>query len=253
MQKRIRGIIEARLTELAEQDQVWRPEWIALEITRSFEDEYGVELGVWEGGDFWRYCGYRTVRAMVAEAIRKRTDPTKATDDQLVFEGFPRVQAYYDIKREGEWLGVLGTPADRRGTNHQGCRAPSHRRGTDRARRPTGALFPGERLGDSTTVKPLYVEVAVRVDGGGCWMGRGRTLGEALEALEGWLPEAAESDHPRTTRRELARMRRALGSRPVTFDVFVRSLARWWAPFTWGRVEVTVKSPEATHGIQKRA
>lgn len=106
MKKQIRRIIEKRLTELAERDQVWRPEWVALEVTRAFEDVDGVELGAGEGSDFWRYCGYRTVRALVAEAIRKRTDPSKARDDQLVFEGFPRVQAYYDIKREGEWLGV---------------------------------------------------------------------------------------------------------------------------------------------------
>ena len=101
-------------------------------------------------------------------------------------------------------------------------------------------------------MRPVYIEVSVRIDGTGSWMGRGRTLGEALEALEDWLPEAAESDPPETPAVELARIRRALGARPVTFDVNVRSLARWWAPFTWGRVEVTVHSPEATHGLQKR-
>lgn len=102
-------------------------------------------------------------------------------------------------------------------------------------------------------MRPLYIEVAVRISGGGHWMGNGRTLGEALEALDGWLPQAAESDDPEATAIELARMRQALGARPVTFNVEVHSLARWWAPFTWGRVQVTVKSPEATHGIQERA
>lgn len=81
-------------------------------------------------------------------------------------------------------------------------------------------------------------------------MGRGRTLAEALEALDQWLPEAAPDDDGSS---ELAQVRRALGARPVTFGLHVRSVARWWAPFTWGRVEVTVKSPEATHGLQKRA
>lgn len=98
----------------------------------------------------------------------------------------------------------------------------------------------------------IYIDVQVRVDGGGGWMGRGPTLGEALEQLGHMLPDPAESDHPGATRVELARIHRALGARPVTFDVKVRSLARWWAPFTWGRVEVTVKSPEATHGVQER-
>lgn len=100
-------------------------------------------------------------------------------------------------------------------------------------------------------MRPLYIDVVVRVDEGGGWMGRGPTLAEALEQLEHMLPDPAETDHPGATATELARIHRALGSRPVTFDVKVRSLARWWAPFTWGRVDVTVKSPEATHGLQE--
>lgn len=105
MQDRIKRIIGQFLDELADAERVWRPEWIAKAVLKRFEHVLRAEPGESEAAEFWRHCGYREVRRMVAEAIRRRTRPGD-DPDQLPFPEFPRVQAYYDIKRNEEWVGV---------------------------------------------------------------------------------------------------------------------------------------------------
>ena len=109
MHKRIKDLINGILDELAAAGTLWRAEPITHRVLQRFEGALALAppgpIGE-EGRDFWRHCGFRTVRGMVGAAIGRRTDPMKTTADQPVFDGFPRVQAYYEIERDGEWVGV---------------------------------------------------------------------------------------------------------------------------------------------------
>lgn len=113
MKNKIRELVESQLNQLVEAGQVWHPNWIANAVESRFQhilDEWEARSPAPGDADdgvlFYHHCAYTTVRAIVAEAIRKRSDPSRTTDDQLVFEGFPRVQAYYTVTRNEEWVGV---------------------------------------------------------------------------------------------------------------------------------------------------
>lgn len=100
----IKDTIERRLNELAEQEEVWRHDWVTEWVTQEFSEAIDGTKG--DAAEVQRYCAHATVRGLVAAAIRKRTDPTLAGSAQLVFEGFPRVQAYYAVTRDSEAVAV---------------------------------------------------------------------------------------------------------------------------------------------------
>ncbi|KKN26146.1 hypothetical protein LCGC14_0877470 [marine sediment metagenome] len=109
MEKQIREQVGRLLDELSETSRIWRLEWITREVEKRYErvlKAWAKSGGEDESARFYEHCSHTTVRAIVSNAIRSRTDPDRTPDDQLVFEGFPRVQAYYTITRQKEWMGV---------------------------------------------------------------------------------------------------------------------------------------------------
>lgn len=103
MKKQIRAIVEGILDELARGSDVWRVEWIASQVLKRFKK---LRARTAPDREFYNYCAYTTVRSIVTDAIRKRVTPRGDGEEQLIFEGFPRVQEYYDITRDGEWMAV---------------------------------------------------------------------------------------------------------------------------------------------------
>lgn len=77
----------------------------------------------------------------------------------------------------------------------------------------------------------VTVEVSVRAQGTGSWIGRGRDLPEALAVVRSYMDEKIPQE-------ERAAMAAALDRGSPRFDILIVSMARWWNPFTWGTFSV---------------
>ena len=101
---RLRREINEALDGLATEGKVWDATWVAHKICLSHEE--GVDQGF--KGDFWRHCGYATVRREVREAINSRADPkpNETIESQYMLPGYKHLQNYYVVERNGSHVGV---------------------------------------------------------------------------------------------------------------------------------------------------
>lgn len=95
--------ISAELDRLQAGGERWVANWITHTIVGRHEPEIGRDA------EFWRYCGYSTVRDAVRRHINGRAGDRPERDErQLRLPGYEHLQAYYIVKRKR--LGEVGVP-----------------------------------------------------------------------------------------------------------------------------------------------
>ena len=100
--KQINNDILSEIDRLKQMDGIIEPRWVANAVTM----KYFKGMPANEEAEIVKFMAFTECRRKVAKLISKSLDGSKSNRRDIVLPGFEYLQTHYEVKRDGDWVGV---------------------------------------------------------------------------------------------------------------------------------------------------